>query len=356
MSIDYSTHYPTSGGTDYPTKIQSLIDALTVDVGSLMAAPFNAMINGDFQIWQRGSASTSCTAGARTFLADRFSVAPQGAAITQQRSTIVPSGSKARYSLQLNGAASVTACDFVQRVESLVSLPLKGKVSFSAKIYNDSGAPFVPQIIMSTPTTSDDWAGGSTARVTTNLQSCANAAWTTVTYTADWSSYPMENGSLVGIRIPSGSLVAGDIICITEVSLLPSTGSVAHDYWQRTIVDELALSQRYYQKSFPQSVAVAQNTSPSGACGYRVAVAGVGSAGAGVMVRFPVVMRATPTITYYNPSAANALWRNQADGADSGTPTTSAQHDSGFYIGNTQAAGDGAGELMLIHWSADSEL
>lgn len=36
----------------------------------------DAIVNGGFEVWQRGTASVSCPAGSRTFLADRWFVQP----------------------------------------------------------------------------------------------------------------------------------------------------------------------------------------------------------------------------------------------------------------------------------------
>jgi hypothetical protein len=63
-------------------------------------------------------------------------------------------------------------------------------------------------------------------------------------------------------------------------------------------------------------------------------------------------MRAAPTITTYNPSAANANWRDVTAAADR-TPTVGGQSESGFTI--TGAAG-GAGSFNYIHWQAAAEL
>lgn len=354
MAIDYSGYYPTYGGTDYPTQIQSLIDALTLDVGSLMAAPFNALVNGDFNIWQRGSATTTCSAGVRTFLADRWAVLCISAAGTCERSTTVPTGSKAHYSLQIDGATGITTIDVLQRIEARMARRLKGKVSFTATVYNGTGAALTPQLYMQTANTEDTFSAVTTA-FTVNLSSCPDATWTTVTYTGDWSSYGVERGVQVGFRFPSGSVVASDTVRITELALVPSSGSVAHDFWVRSLPEELLLAQRYYQKSYAQS-SVPGAVTPSGAVCYRASVTGVSGSAAGVQVRFSVVMRTTPTITFYNPSGTGTAWRNISDSSDSGASSASAQQDAGFYASNAQHADDELGDLLGIHWTADAEL
>jgi hypothetical protein len=71
---------------------------------------------------------------------------------------------------------------------------------------------------------------------------------------------------------------------------------------------------------------------------------------------FPADMRATPgTITYYNPSAANALWRNITDGADGGVASSEASGHRGLLVKNAKAAGDGVGDITAVHATADAE-
>jgi hypothetical protein len=63
-------------------------------------------------------------------------------------------------------------------------------------------------------------------------------------------------------------------------------------------------------------------------------------------------MRAAPTITTYNPSAANANWRDTTNGADR-TVTVSDQSEGGFVV---TGAGGAAAALNYIHWQASADL
>ena len=67
-------------------------------------------------------------------------------------------------------------------------------------------------------------------------------------------------------------------------------------------------------------------------------------------------MRAIPTVTYYNPHAANANWRNSDLPADSGLARSLGTGEDRFGISNPQVDGDRIGDNMNIHWSADAEL
>lgn len=108
--------------------------------------------------------------------------------------------------------------------------------------------------------------------------------------------------------------------------------------------------QRYARKSFDLATAPVQNV--GSVVGAAFAVSHVAAAVFGTRVQFDQRMRATPTITTYNPSAANADWRDATNGADR-TKTVADQSESGFTV--TGAAGAAAAS-NYIHWLATAEL
>lgn len=254
---NFSFPYPqASDSFDVPRDVGALAIAADTTIKSFrdtydayVANPAfrNVLINGAFDIWQRGTASTSSPAGSRTFLADRWYVNPAGAAVTQQRSTTVPSPGRSDYSLQITGATSVTTVNIGQRIEMLNTPQLKRTVTFSARIFNNTGGAFVPSLLIGTPAAADDFTT-VTNRLTQTLQSCANNAWTTVSHTVDISGYTnFDNGLQVEIQIPSGSLNTGSkIVNITEVQL--EAGSVATPFERRHVGHELMLCQRYFER------------------------------------------------------------------------------------------------------------
>jgi len=143
---------------------------------------------------------------------------------------------------------------------------------------------------------------------------------------------------------------------ITGVQL--ERGSTASSFEYRSYGAELALCQRYYFKTFPQATAPAQNTSVyAGAISYVAVLAGANYMGAPAF--FPVVMRATPTtITFYNPGAANAKWRNGSLSTDSGNAIINpAASQNGFLaVNNPQVSGDGINNTIYVHATAEAEL
>jgi len=115
--------------------------------------------------------------------------------------------------------------------------------------------------------------------------------------------------------------------------------------------------QRYYEKTFPPGVAVAQNCGfQRSTIGYFVWVAGTSPLQTGAMWNFMATKRAAPTMTFYNPNAANSKWRNASAGADSGTSSTGFAGEQGALIQNIPVAGDNLGHAIIIHATADARL
>ena len=145
----------------------------------------------------------------------------------------------------------------------------------------------------------------------------------------------------------------GATFYITGVQL--EVGSTATSFDYRPFGTELALCQRYACSSFPSGTAWGQNAGTTGAFSYIVMVSGT-TAGFGVSMPFPVAMRASPTFTYYNPSAANDKWRNTIANADSASGAAVQIRTWGSQVTNYQVAGDTASQTCQVHWSASAEL
>jgi len=142
----------------------------------------------------------------------------------------------------------------------------------------------------------------------------------------------------------------GATFYITGVQLEVGSSATSFDF--RSIGTELQLCQRYYQKSFPQATAPAQNAGTTG-CIFGLSPANSGAAYG--MVVFPVVMRATPgTVILYNPSAANSNWRNITAGSDVNSTLYSSSQASIMITQNTQTVA--AYQVCGIHYTADGEL
>ena len=119
---------------------------------------------------------------------------------------------------------------------------------------------------------------------------------------------------------------------------------------------ELALCERYYGKSFSYATAPAQNIgSNAGAMIFTQAIAGA-SVQTAPGVWYKVTKRVAPTVTLYNPLAANGQIRNESAGNDWTGTTIAVVGDTGFQVIGTPPVGSVQGSTAAFHWSADAEL
>lgn len=212
---------------DAGTNTTEFVNPSTLASASTVSRVANIFINGAFDVWQRSANDTGVTTALK-YVSDRwYVVTGAGTLANVQRSTTVRSGALSKYSLEMVGATGVTVVNIGQRIESMYSARYKRTIAFSGYIFNGSGAAFTPILYAITPNAVDNFTGtvirngGGSGE---NLQSCADNAWTKVTWSADVSGYTnIDNGLGITLEIPSGSLVASDTVRFAEMNLVPGS-------------------------------------------------------------------------------------------------------------------------------------
>ncbi len=145
--------------------------------------------------------------------------------------------------------------------------------------------------------------------------------------------------------------LATDDVRITGVQL--EAGTEATPTETRPFATELAMCQRYYEKSFAYATAPAQNAGTVGALRF---IAGKAGANAEFGFSYYVVRkRAAPTVTLFNPSAANGQVRDSSAAADCSAAVGSSV-ETALYISATGNAATAVGNALDIQWTADAEL
>jgi hypothetical protein len=343
----------------------------------------NPIHNGGFNIWQRGTSFVAAASGA--YMADRWLYLNIAAAVhTIQRSTDVPAVAAlvplTNYSIHLDvttADAAIAAgdlCAITQRIEGYAWAPFAQKVL--------TVGFWVKDTITGVHAVSLINAGSDRSCVMEYTVSVADTwEYKTVTFPASPSSgtwdYTTGIGAYLSFTLAAGSVyqtTAGAWQTTTDfygtsaiVNSLSSTannfklwgvtmglGTTVAPFWPRSFGEELALCQRYYTKTFPYATAPAQNAGVTNALEYWAQVAGI--AQSGIRWEFPVTMRAVPTLTYYNPSAANDKFRDASLGSDAATATTSTAADHGVAIVQTQVVATVVGSRMLLHAQATADL
>jgi hypothetical protein len=140
-------------------------------------------------------------------------------------------------------------------------------------------------------------AGSANARIAINGASTSGS----------YAACPQQTSSATGGQNVTVEFTTGTILrAQLEVGTVATTFERLQDF-------DLPRCQRYYWKSFPQGTAPAQNAGVSGSLTIGTNATSTFSGS----FQFPVVMQAAPsTVTTYNPSAANANFRDSNNGAD----------------------------------------
>ena len=142
----------------------------------------------------------------------------------------------------------------------------------------------------------------------------------------------------------------GSTFRITGVQL--SLGSILPQWESRSIAEEMDLCQRYYQKNYPIGTTPGTITTSGQVTAYAQTTSTVLG-----MLRgnFATRMRATPTVTWWNPSTgtSGSVRNNTAATNPTATGTALGQMSTGYIsLGTAPTAND----LILGHWTADAEL
>jgi hypothetical protein len=333
-------------------------------VGSLNAGPLagfrNAVMNGDFRIWQRGTSFSPANAD---FVADRWNVRFNGSGATRTVSrqaftpgqTDVPGEPEAflRWAQSVAGSGA-TDNNLRQRVEDVrLFAGQTATLSFYAKA-DASGTLGLRAF--------QNFGSGGSSAVQASMSASSAAlttAWQRFTSAIAW---PSISGKTIGTShclelLFDLPLNATFTIDFANVQLEP--GPVATPVERRPLGLELMLCQRYFEKSFAPGTAPAQNVGAN--TGEHVWAAPVAGANTqrGPRVPFKVSKRATPTVTLYNPQAANAEVRDHTAGQDCSGAIVASEPgagEGGFILACTGHASTAAGDRLGVHWTASAEL
>jgi carbohydrate esterase-like sialic acid-specific acetylesterase len=345
----------------------------------------NLIIGGDFTTnpWQRGTTFTGVVVN-NTYSADRFAYSIVGSGVVDLlKSTDAPTTAQAGIFTQHCLDISVTTADtsiaatdayFVNhKIEGLtasflgfgqagarsitisfwVKSTVTGKYYMSVRNSNSDRSYVAPYAINAADTwefksvtvpgdTTGPWlytSGiglriGWALSIGSNFQSTPNS----------WSA-----GNVLGGSDQVNALGAnGNHFKLALVQVEEGVAPSAFEQLPISVVVESA--QRYYRKSFELATVPAQNVGTT--VGAAFAMSHVAAAIFGTDVQFDVRMRAAPTITTYNPVAANPNWRDITLGGDRAA-TVADQSESGFTV---TGGGGGASSLNYIHWQATAEL
>lgn len=305
----------------------------------------NYVINGAFDIWQRGTTATrSANAGHDFGSADRFRFGSYGAnspATTFAQSTSVPTGIGVQYSAALSWSttAGATGSDIIisQHIEN-------GKSLFASRTVTVSFWAKANSAITINSNFDSDYNGSLASSPTFNLTtSWARYSYTT-TLPSNYSSStpgadPSGHTQLRFVRVIGASAPA-NTINVTGVQVEIGSVATAFRRNQENIQAELSACQRYYVRW--QSGASAGAIPSSGAH--------ISSTGAWITVFLPVTMRATPVIDVASNLSATRLGNSQYLFSNIGLVSTDSTN-SAVTLSGTISGGVANAPAILGNWN-----
>lgn len=317
----------------------------------------NKIINGNFDIWQRGTSQTSGLIAS----ADRWSFENWGSTKTNSRQafpigeTAVP-GNPAFFcrTVCVTGGASSNYNGMRQKIESVRTFAgKKATITFYAKADAPKNIAFyLSQYFGGTGSPSPSVPFGG-------QQVALSTSWQRFSLLVDVPSiagktlgndgsdhlqliFFFEAGSAYNSFIGALGSQSGTFD-VARVSMVEGDARNEDDpFTQRHIEQEMALCQRYFEMSYGAGQVIGQNTGMTGGVEDFAGLIG--------RVRFQRPKRANPTIKVYD--AVGNAGRISIDGATNNVAPTTVDNlsSNGFKVFHTGAT------RVMFHWTADAEL
>lgn len=308
----------------------------------------NVIINGNFNIWQRGTSFTTGN-GAFVYTADRWFTYFYGnntTSVTQQTftpGTAPVAGYEGQYFLRVS--STNTRSYLAQKIEDVRTFAGQTvTVSFWAKSASN-------QTLERVGLEQDFGSGGSFGVDNLGTPPAVTTSWARYSVTINVASI---SGKTIGTGSNLQLQIFGAINNALDIwGVQVEKGSVATPFEQRPIGTELALCQRYCIVSEKYGTA----TTTNGVMGFYGGLAVGANAWLWGFVYFPVQMRGAPTVTTSDGSGTTgkmSIWTNAGGGTTDGiTPYTLYVGKDGFNFSDYSNAKYG---IFISGYKAEIEL
>jgi len=315
----------------------------------------NVLINGGFDIWQRGPTNLGPNIGG--YVADRFRCdwnGSAGVAISQQgfapgQTEVADEPQFFLRWQQTQVGAGATVHRISQAIESVRTLAGKtATVTFWAR--SDAARQLRVSVTQNFGT-----AGSESVEKTVDVFQLGTS----------WKKYsasfrlPGIAGKMLGANnfvrlafdLPLNVLQTVDL---AQVQF--EEGPVSTPFEYRPVAEELILCQRYFEKSFTTWLPVKANNGPGTCISTFTQVAGPNAGQYAMTVGMLVQKRVLPTVVMYCPGdTSNQVW-NQSMGKACTGSYLQGLTERAISFGTVTPVGSLPGQTLQVEWTADAEL
>jgi hypothetical protein len=297
----------------------------------------NKIINGDFRIWQRGTSFSGVSSGQYT--TDRWMVSYRTAGVT-----VAKQNNQYYQAVRLtNTDGSVQSFDFEQRIEDTSQFD---NTTYTLSFYARASTA----VTVASQVYANYGGGGSpqdTVNVVNHSVTTTRTRFTMSLVFPDMSAKSIADPSWVRVLLSPTSLPSNAWVEYDSVQV--NYGSTALPFQTRHIQQELAMCERYYEKSYNLESTIGS---------FTVGWAGTSTNGTvfaeGPGLRFKTKKRANPTVTLYNAVSGASARAYQVSSAASITVATRNVGTDG--IGIIDYTSSGGQNSYYIHYTAEIEL
>lgn len=257
----------------------------------------NILINGDFQVWQRGTSGT-----VNSYTCDRWFGWGYQQAVTRQQAENATSNT-GRFALRNahNDATSNQFSAIAQTLETNDTAKVRGKkLTFSIDVKKGSAFTGTLFLQIVTRTDSEATVNAGTRQVLISEDISSSLTTSLQRFTVTTSSAVAQNALTVGVNVYHGGTSGTDANNFFQVERAQlEIGETATDFENIPFAETFSLCQRYYvNQGFGTNDGGVSSPQRDAQYGHvRQAI-----------IKFPVEMRAAPTVSMQS-SSANSLDR-----------------------------------------------
>lgn len=322
----------------------------------------NFLLNGCMRVNQRASTSNTDD----TYAFDLWNILTQTGAVTIGAQANIENGwPHAMRITQAQASAQRFGCNRI--MESQDCIGLRGQpVTLSARV-RMSVSTTIRYAILEWTGTADAVTSDSVSDWTSSTYTASNFfIATTVTATGS-TALTANTPATVSLSTTLGSSVNNVVMIFWTDSTQAQNvtldigkvqfeyGSTATAFERRPFALELLACERYFWKTFPYATAPASNAGSNGALAVPAFKNGVDNNRTD-LIYYPAAMRATPTITFYNPGAAGSEVFDQSISASCSGTSVQNNSTTGFWVNTLGNASTIVGNLLRLHATASADL